>query len=231
MKKQLLLILIFVMLSYSVRSIIAGTPEKSVVSQSQNNINADSTAAHVSFGAIKINPIQLLFNEIPVSFEMDLQHERSVQFQVGFIFPSAKKYILRNLFESNGTNADASSKGLLSYRQSPYNNYGFSFKLEFRKYGRYFYSGPQLMYKNSFYKNVVFEVYGGGITLNQTESKFSNIFGIGYVLGHQNDSGDLVYDWYGSVGFRVRSMAVTIYSNSKETITSFYPFINLGLRI
>src|SRR5664280_942927 len=115
MKKQLLLILIFVMLSYSVRSIIAGTPEKSVVSQSQNNINADSTAAHVSFGAIKINPIQLLFNEIPVSFEMDLQHERSVQFQGGFIFPSAKKYILRNLFESNGTNADASSKGLLSY--------------------------------------------------------------------------------------------------------------------
>ena len=242
MKKQLLLILIFVMLSYSVRSIIAGTPEKSVVSQSQNNINADSTAAHVSFGAIKINPIQLIFNEFPVSFEIDIPNERSVQFQLGYIFPSAKNYSFRKLFESNGTNADATSTGLLSYRQSPYNNYGFSFKIEFRKNRRYAYYGPQIMYKYCFYKEATFPIYNGSITRDITESKYSNIFGIGYFLGRQWDNRDLVFDFYTCIGFRLRQMSVTTvkivdsprpvsYPNTTENFSSFYPFINLGLRI
>lgn len=240
MKRQLLLILIFVMLSFSVRSIIAGTPDKSVVFHSQNEILADTILADVSFGAIKINPFQLLFSEFPVSFEMDLPHERSVQLQVGYIFPI--KTI--KTFEQSGPNADASSKGLFSYRNSPYNNHGVSIKFEFRKYGEKWYNGLQLMYKYCFYKAAVFPIYIGGVSLDQTESKFSNIFSLGFIFGQQNDNGEIVYDWFGGIGLRVRSMDVnvlkienpgyrqiTTYPNTNEIITSVYPFINFGLRI
>jgi hypothetical protein len=205
---------------------------------------SDSIPGTVTFAVLKVNPIQFLFNEIPVSFELFLHHERSVQFQVGYIFPSDRNSASRKLFESNGTNADASSEGLLSYRQSPFNNHGVSVKVEFRKYGNYFYHGSQLMYKNCFYKNEVFDVYGPGITLNQSENKFSNIFGIGYVIGRQSDEKNVILDWYAAFGFRVRFMSVTTlkvenpafpkgtsYPNSIENFTSVYPFLNLGFRI
>jgi hypothetical protein len=92
------------------------------------------------------------------------------------------------------------------------------------------------MYKNCFYKNSIFSIYDG----YQTESKFSNIIGFGYILGRQNDRRNIVFDWYGSVGFRFRVMLVNVlkiqdglafYPNSKKSISTFYPFINLGLRI
>ena len=242
MKKQLLLLLIFVTLSFPVRSLIAGTPCNSVVSKSENDILADTILADVSFGAIKINPMQLLFNEFPVSFEWGFSRDRSVQFQTGFIFPSSKNYSLRHLFESSGPNADASTAGLFSYRKSPYNNHGLSFKFEFRKNRRYAYYGPQLTYKYCFYKEATFPVYNGSISRDITETKYSNIFGIGYILGRQWNSSVLVFDFYTCIGFRVRSMSVTtvkiedsprpvIYPNTTENFSSFYPFINLGLRM
>jgi hypothetical protein len=93
------------------------------------------------------------------------------------------------------------------------------------------------MYKNCFYKNSEFSIYEG----YQTESKFSNIFGFGYILGRQNDKWNLVFDWYGSAGFRVRAMEIFVsetrqgfhilHPNSTKSITTFYPFVNLGLRI
>jgi hypothetical protein len=242
MKKQLLLILIFGMLSFSVSSIFACKPDKSVFPLSQNNINPDTIAVRVSFGAIKINPIQLLFNEFPVSFEWGFSRERSVQFQLGYIFPSAKNYSFRKLFETTGSNADASSEGLFSYRNSPYNNNGLSLKIEFRKNGRYAYYGPQIMYKYCFYKEATFPIYNGSITRDITESKYSNIFGIGYFLGRQWDNDGLIFDFYSGIGFRLRLMSVTTvkivdsprpvsYPNTTENFSSFYPFINLGLRI
>jgi hypothetical protein len=93
------------------------------------------------------------------------------------------------------------------------------------------------MYKNCFYKNSLFSVYDG----YQTESKFSNIIGFGYILGRQNAGRNIVFDWYGCIGVRVRLMSVdvmkieyplsTLYPDSTEYINSYYPFINLGLRI
>lgn len=242
MKKQLVLILTFGMLSFLVSSIFACNPEKSFVFQSQNIINSDTVAANVSFGAIKINPLQLLFNEFPVSFEFGLSHKRSVQFQIGFIFPSSKNNSFRHLFESNGPNADASSEGLFSYRNCPFNNHGLSFKFEVRKNGRYAYHGPQFMYKNLFYKEATFPIYNGSITRDITESKYSNIYGIGYFLGRQWDNREVVFDFYSCIGFRLRKMSVTTvkiedsprpvtYPNTTEHFSSFYPFINLGLRI
>jgi|ERR1035437_333214 hypothetical protein len=204
----------------------------------------DSIQGTVTFAVLKINPIQFLLNEIPVSFELFLPKEWSVQFQLGYIFPANEASFRRILFESNGTNADASSEGLLSYRNSPFNNHGISVKFELRKYGKYFYHGGQLMYKNCFYKNTVFNVYRGGITLNQTENKFSSIIGLGYVIGRQSDKKNVILDWYAAVGLRVRFMSVTTleienpvhsqstsYPNSTENFTSVYPFLNLGFRI
>ena len=66
------------------------------------------------------------------------------------------------------------------------------------------------MYKYCFYKEAVFPVYGGGVTLDQTESNFSNIFGAGFILGRQSDEGNLVFDWYGGIRLRIRSMSVTV---------------------
>ena len=241
MKKKLELLLIVTLLLFP-RSKCSGT---SLIGKTidglSSDFNSDSIPGRITYGIIKFNPVQSLFGEIPVSFELICPKERSIQFQVGLIFPFSKESTARILFESNGTNADASSKGLLSYRNSPYNSFGLSFKFEFRKYGRYFYHGPQFMYKNSFYKNATFEVYGPGITLDQTESKFSNIFGFGYILGRQSDGNNIVFDWYGCIGFRYRAMSVNVikirypqtiqYPNSTETMNTFYPFINLGVRI
>ena len=242
MKRQLGLTLVFGLLFFPISSTLACRYNEVIITQSHNDFYPDTILADVSLGAIKINPLQLLFNEFPVSIEIDIPHERSVQFQLGYIFPSAKNYSFRKLFESNGTNADASNTGLLSYRQSPYNNYGFSFKVEFRKNRRYAYYGPQIMYKYCFYKEATFPIYNGSITRDKTEYKYSNIIGIGYFLGRQWDNHELIFDLYTCIGFRLRQMSVTTvkivdsprpvsYPNTTENFSSFYPFINIGLRI
>jgi hypothetical protein len=206
------------------------------ITESRNDFNIDSIPGKIPLWIIKVNPIQPLFGEIPFSFEFFRPKERSLQFQVGLIFPFPEKSFGRRLFEESGENGEVTSSGLFSYRKSPYNNYGLSFKFEFRKYGKYYYHGPQLMYKNCFYKNSIFSIYDG----YQTESKFSNIIGFGYILGRQNDRRNIVFDWYGCLGFRYRVMLINVlkiqdgrsyYPNSSKYINTFYPFINLGLRM
>ena len=236
MKKYLWTFIVVVCLFvFSGRS-FANILKNPVVHPSYSGSDKDSVSKKKPLGIIKINPIQPFFSEIPLSFELFLPKERSVQFQVGFIFPFPEKSLARKLFEESGENGEVSSSGLVSYRKSPYNNYGLSFKFEFRKYGKYYYHGPQLMYKNCFYKNSIFSIYDG----YQTESKFSNIIGFGYILGRQNDRRNIVFDWYGCIGFRYRVMLINVlkiqdgqsyYPNSKEFINTFYPFINLGLRL
>jgi hypothetical protein len=238
MKNHAVLLVPFMFL-FSFENKCFGNSNKESVAEGLN-INSDTIFTDVSFGAIKINPFQLLLSEFPVSFELDLPHERSIQLQAGYIFPI--KTI--KTFEQSGRNGDASSDGLFSYRNSPYNNHGVSIKFEFRQYGKKWYYGSQLMYKYCFYKAAVFPIYSGGITLNQTESKFSNVFGLGFIFGQQNDNGEIVYDWFGGIGLRVRFMDVTVlkienpayrqgttYPNTNETIFSAYPFINFGLRL
>jgi hypothetical protein len=212
------------------------------ITRLSEELYSDTILGDVSFGSIKFNPIQLIFNEIPVSLEIDLPHDNSMQFQLGFIYPSSQNSGLRKVFESMGPNGDATSDGLFSYRKSPYNNYGLSFKLEFRSYGKTLYFGPQFMYKYCFYKEATFPIFNGSITRDITESKYSNILGFGFIFGRQSDNGELVYDWYGGLGFRIRLMSVTTvkivdsprpvsYPDTSEDFTSFYPFINLGVRI
>lgn len=239
-KAGLVSFVLFVFLYYPCDSQAEGI-KRSGNTKNHYELNGDTILGDVSFGAIKFNPIQILFNEIPVSLEVDLPHENSIQFQLGFIYPSSENSGVRKIFETMGPNGDASSDGLFSYRKSPYNNYGFSFRFELRSYGKTLYFGPQIMYKYCFYKEATFPVYSG-VTRYITESKYSNIMGFGFVLGRQTDNGELVLDWYAAVGLRLRLMSVTTvkivdsprpvsYPNTHENFTSFYPFINLGLRI
>jgi hypothetical protein len=240
-KKKILLIFVISLLFSLDNSSLAATLKSTVYEL--NNGNTDSTGNQGKFKIIKINPFQTLFCEIPVSFEAFHKVDKSIQFQLGFIFP-IDEHSIGLLFESMGTNGTATNKGPFSYRTSPYNNSGLSFKIEFRKYRRSFYSAPQLMYKYCFYKETSFPVFSGNITRYQTESKFSNIFGFGFIIGRQSNNHNLVFDWYGGVGLRQRFMSVkiikienpaynagTVYPNRKENINSFYPFINIGLRI
>jgi len=241
MKKQTTFILVIMLLFLFDNRIIGNSLKEIVISDSDHDFNNDSIAGEKSYRIIKINPIQIFFSEIPVSFEVFLQEKISLQIQMGFIFPFNKESYMRKFIEEMGQNGEAKSGGIFSYRTSPYNNYGLSFKLEFRKYGKYFYYGPQYMYKNCFYNNTTFSISEGGTSRDQTESKFSNIFGVGYILGRQSYAGNFVFDWYGGVGLRLRSMSVTvskieytssiIYPNKKDTFNSVYPFINIGLRI
>jgi hypothetical protein len=204
-------------------------------------LSSDSIPGKITSAVLKINPIQILLNEIPVSIEIFSRQETSAQIQVGFIFPTRFN---SGIFESNGMNGDASSKGLGSYRNSPFNNHGISFKFEFRKYKKNFYHGPQFMVKHCYYKNAVFPVYGAGITLNQTEDKSSTIIGFGYVIGRQSNDRNIIFDWYAAFGIRFRAMTVkilevenpayrkgTTYPNTTDDFSSVYPFLNLGVRI
>jgi hypothetical protein len=240
-KKQVKLIL-FVFLFFSFTDNCLSITLKTEVNADPGKNNSDSVTNHGSVKIIKINPGQVFFSEIPVSFEYFYKQRSSIQFQLGYIFPLNEELPPILLFESMGQNGDATSEGLFSYMTSPYNNYGLSFRIELREYKRYLYYAPQFIYKYCFYKEAAFPIYSNRITVDQTESKFSNIFGLGFIIGRQFEAGKMVFDGYSGVGLRVRSISVTIlkivdpprpdkYPNSKENFTSFYPFINFGFRI
>jgi len=218
----------------------------------------DSIAEKRAFGTLKINPIQPVFSEVPVSFEIYRTPKRSLQFQVGFIFPRRNSWINKNAFVSNGEEGMATDKGLFSYRRSPFNNdFGINLKTEFRIYSREinspqttthkksFYYAPQLTYKFCYYKDQTFAMHYNGFSHYQTESKYSHILGIGIMIGIQSYNHSLITDWYAGLGFRYRAMSVIIheiyslyggrittdYPNTTSDAVSFYPFVNLGLRM
>ena len=222
--------------------------------------NADSIAEKRAFGTLKINPVQILACEIPVSFEIYRLRKSSLQIQVGYIF-SAKDSRMADFFESWGVEGTASDGFLISYRRSPYNNDGgINLKIEFRKYKHFLgsdrnfsyrstYFAPQLMYKYTYYNYQTFTKKDGtgssDFTYYQTESKDSHIFGFGLMFGHQSCRGKFVTDWYGGFGFRITAISATIneissywnrpgypkYPNTIESDVSLYPFVNFGLRM
>lgn len=210
-----------------------------------------------SFYIIKINPFQPIFCEIPVSFEMFRTPRRSLQIQVGYIFPR-KEGIINQIFYIMGEEGLATDEGIFSYRNSPYiNDAGINFKTEVRFYSkeinstqkidhyRSFYYAPQMTYKFCFYKNQKFEMHYSGFSHYQTESKYSHILGIGIMIGVQSINHSFITDWYGGVGLRSRLMFIKIheiyspyplpgrtsYPNTNEKDGSIYPFVNLGIRI
>jgi hypothetical protein len=220
--------------------------------------NSDSIPARRAFATLKINPFQPIFSEIPVSFEIYRTPRRSLQFQVGFIFPRRKSWMNQNTFTSNGEEGMATDKGLFSYRRSPFNNdFGINLKTEFRIYSREinspqttnhkksFYYAPQLTYKFCFYKDQTFALHYNGFSHYRTESKYSHILGTGIMIGIQSYNHSLITDWYAGLGFRSRATSVmiheiyspyplpgtTIYPNTTNNDISFYPFVNLGVRL
>jgi hypothetical protein len=161
-------------------------------------------------------------------------------------------------FNSFGEEGMATDKTIYSYRNSPFNNdFGINLKTKFRIYSidinspqktdhkKSFYYAPQLTYKFCFYKDQTYAVHYSGFSHYQTESKYSHILGIGIMFGIQSSNHLIITDWYGGFGFRRRTMSVmiheiyspyalpgtTIYPNTTSDAVSFYPFVNLGLRI
>ncbi len=196
------------------------------------------------FLAIKINPFQFVFNEIPVSIEYIFNQKSSLQLQVGYIFPSEKGSFPRWLFEETGTGGTTTDQHILIHQRSPYNSHGLSFKLEMKGTGKNLYYAPQFMYKHSYYNEEIFQVFSS-VPLNQTESKNANIFGFGLMIGRQSYEGILVVDWYGGLGFRINFTSLTILKVENpytpghplsseprnEDFMWVYPFLNFGLRV
>lgn len=195
--------------------------------------------------AIKLNPFQPILSEAPLSFEFFGRKNSGFQVQIGYIFPRYNSY-LYTLMNMQGEEAMATDDGIFSYRISPFNNYGFSTKLEFRKYSmKGFYSSLQLMYKYCFYNNLTFGLHHGGMAIYQKESKDSNICGLGLMFGKQTGDSHLLMDWYFGGGIRTRSIHAVIdeswvygrpswgtsYVDKQVNSNSVYLFVNLGYRI
>jgi hypothetical protein len=238
MKIPLMIILVVIFFLSVIRVGFGNTLKKTIDYEIYSK--TDSDLNHVNLKILKVNPIQAFFCEIPVSLEIFQKLKKSTQIQLGLILPMNIDFT-QLFFGSPDNNT---STGLFSYRTSPFNNYGLSFKIEFRKYRRFLYYAPQLMYKYCFYNKEVFHIKPSGITLNKIESKSSNIFGLGFMIGRQSYYGPVIIDRYAGVGLRIRSLSYRIieienpwhseyntYPNEEKNLVSFYPIINLGIRI
>ena len=231
-----------------------------ILNESCRGSNTDSIAGKRAFGTLKVNPLQIIFSEIPVSLEIYRLQRLSLQIQIGYIL-TARNSTMESLFESWGPEGTAKSDGLLSYRTSPYNNDGgINIKIEFRKYKHVLssdrnkpygsaYIATQVMYKYSYYRNLTFTkkdgTGGGDFTYYQRESKNSHVFGFGLMFGYQSCHGKFVTDLYGGFGLRIRAISAKIheiseywnrpgyplYPNTIESKTSVYPFVNVGIRM
>ncbi|HLP74013.1 MAG TPA: hypothetical protein VK155_13995 [Bacteroidales bacterium] len=210
---------------------------------SSSAINSDPLTGKKYSIVVKVSTLQVLFSEAPFSVEIFLHSDMSMQLQAGIIFPLEKDHFLEQFFQSGGENASASSKGLISYRTSPYNSHGLSFKYELRKYFKEYYFAPQAMFKLSHYNEYSFDVIKDNVAVRQTESKHSAIGGVGLMLGRQTYFMKQATDWYIGAGLRARQIDATvlkeqyqksppgiIYPNSHEKKFSVYPFINFGFR-
>lgn len=229
----------------------------SVCLSATGNNSADSTAGYPATSALNLNPLtgkkyllvakvstlQVLFSEAPFSLEIFLHDDLSMQFQAGIVFPLERDHFLEQFFQSGGKNSTASPSGLISYRTSPYNSHGLSFKYEMRKYYYNFYVAPQAMYKFTYYNDYVFDVYRDNTKVKQTESKRSSIAGLGLMLGRQTYFLRQATDWYIGLGLRARKINARVlkeqyqtvsqevlYPDSHEMKFSVYPFFNFGFR-
>lgn len=221
----------------------ASLPADSVFIYKTNEINSDPLTGKRYFGALKVSTLQVLFSEAPFTFEVFMRNDLSLQIQAGIIFPLESDSFLAELFRAGTISGASGPKDFFSYRNSPYNNHGLSFKFEVRMYKASLYLAPQLMYKFSGYDNSEFPVEYEGKQLKQTESKKTNIAGLGLMLGRQNYFMKQVTDWYIGAGIRIRSTVAEIHKirdDENHTVilperferSGFaYPFINAGFRI
>lgn len=207
-------------------------------------MNSDPVTGKRYFGTLKVSTLQVLFSEVPFTLEIFMKNDLSIQMQAGIIFPLESDSFLEQFFRSGGSHSSASSNGIISYRNSPYNNHGLSFKLEIRKYLSDFYYAPQIMYKRCWYDEIDFPVYVENRIINQTESKNSGVFGAGIMFGRQTYFLKQATDWYVGAGLRARRTAAyvlrvvdkespqnVVYPDTTEKSSIIYPFVNFGFRL
>ncbi len=224
-------------------NLYAGSPADSSGIYKSYELNTDPLTGRRYFGTFKVSTLQVLFSEAPFTFELFLKQNLSIQFQMGIIFPLESDSFLEQFFRSTGPNSTASPNGMISYRNSPYNNHGMSFKLELRKYMNNFYYAPQIMYKYCQYNDTDFPVFIEDRVMTQTESKRSKVFGLGIMLGRQTYFLKQATDWYIGTGLRVRQVTARVikiedpssrseaYPGNRDNSLAFYPFVNFGFRL
>lgn len=205
--------------------------------------NSDPLTGRKYSAALKVSTLQVLFSEAPFTAEIFVKNGFSHQFQAGIIFPMKAGSFLQEFFESSGRDGMASESGFISYRNSPFNTHGMSFKYELRKYGRKFYFAPQIMYKYNYYDDEIFRISIAGKPYDRMESKHSRVFGIGIMAGRQTYFMKQATDWYIGIGVRRRISGTTVtsltyagypdnvvYPDKEVHRNSVYPFINFGFR-
>lgn len=222
----------------------AGVKSDSTDIYSSYDLNSNPLTGRRYFGTLKVNTLQVLFSEAPFTLEIFLRNDLSMQLQAGIIFPLESDSFLEQIFRSSELNSTASRSRLISYRTSPYNNRGLSFKAELRKYTSEFYYAPQVMYKICGYDDAVFPLRIEERTMRQTETKHSRIFGVGLMLGRQTYFMKQATDWYIGIGARAREISATVvkiedpaspsrsvYPGKVENSFRIYPFFNFGFRL
>jgi hypothetical protein len=192
----------------------------------------------LSLHVLKCSPQRLLFGELPFSWELFLDNKKSIQLQVGILFPYFKKAPVISIFPEP-------SSDIVSCRNMPYIDNGMSTKIEFRKYRKKGYLCFQGMYKHSSYTDMTFTIWemrSGYESYDQIESRTSDIFGLGFMAGIENYQRGFVTDIYAGLGLRLRMTEGVVtarkYGNPLGMVethepfeySSVYPFFNIGIR-
>jgi hypothetical protein len=190
------------------------------------NYSIDSFNIHI----IKVNPVQIFINEISISYEKFIKHNRSRQLSLGFVYPT-------NTGSSGEFKHDLNSMCefvLEDHSRCPFINTGISAKAEFRKYKFLFYNKKNVMVRDS---------DGDSHDLFHLKSEYANVIGLSYFIGFQNFRNKLNIDFYTGIGLRYRFGKRIIYNehtwNSPnflsepvhEGFSKIYLAFNLGLKI
>jgi hypothetical protein len=227
--------LVFIIILNLVTAICYSSAGVSTIGQADTIIQkTQASSLHV----LKCSPQRLLFGELPFSWELFLNNKKSIQIQVGVLFPYFKKAPVISIFPEP-------SSDMVSCRNMPYIDNGISSKIEFRKYRKMGYFSFQGMYKHSSYTDISFtiwEVRSGYESYDQIESRTSNIFGLGFMAGIENYQRGFVTDIYAGLGIRLRMtegvVSARMYGNPLGRVetyepfdySSVYPFFNIGIR-
>ena len=83
------LILFFSLANECLSDILKATVDNEV------NGGTDSIQKQISIKVLKINPIQILFCEIPTFFAVSHEQKKGIQFKPAFIFPLSEELKLR----------------------------------------------------------------------------------------------------------------------------------------
>jgi hypothetical protein len=236
--------------------------ENDLLLKDSRSINKKDT---LKGGNIKINLLKLAFNEVSVTYEhfrnpflmqnssekltgidsiinkRKNEHVSSTSYIIGFIYPSD----VNNLIEYKDQIHYTCVQYLDDAGISPFINWGLSFKLDFRRYRKTFYWGPEFVEKFVFYPKTLVDNESWSVEYisKRLQSGYANVLGFGYFIGWQKEFKGLVTDLFFGAGVRYRVAIrkiweerfyqgpTVLYPDPKtDNLSRAYPALNLGIR-